>query len=126
MMKKSFFVGSVTITSYLVSFGLSAEMMTVQQVKDYYNGGLSEKLIATSYSQGVFDGMIAIEGARRNEGRGGDEFCGLFDRERNDNPIRHPAYQAEKLIGDWQDEGYSMDAPFADLAISYLTMEYGC
>ncbi|GHE22833.1 hypothetical protein [Halomonas urumqiensis] len=126
MLKSPLFKGPLTIIAILISFDSSAEMMTVQEVKDYYHGGMSEELIATSYSQGVFDGMIAMEGARRNEGKGGNEFCDLFEREQNDNPIRHPAYRTEQLIEDWQEGGYPMDAPFADLAISYLSGQYGC
>lgn len=118
--------GSLTLAAVFISLESKAEMMTVQEVKNYLSGDTSEKLIATSYSQGVFDGMIAMEGVRRKEGRGGDEFCGLFNGHQSDDSIRHPAYLTEELIQSWQDGGYPMDASFADLAISYLSGQYGC
>jgi hypothetical protein len=100
--------------------------MTVQQIKDFYNAGKFEETLATSYSQGVFDGLISIEGARRNEGKCGDELCGFFEIAENGGQIRHPSYRTEELVEKWELEGYPMDVPFTDLAISYMTKRYGC
>lgn len=114
------------IALLVASFSASAEMMTVQQIKDFYNGREIKEALATSYSQGVFDGLISIEGVRRSEGKGGDELCGFFDIAEKGGQIRHPGYRTEELIEKWEHNGYPMDVPFTDLAISYMSKRYGC
>lgn len=82
--------------------------------------------MGTSYSQGVFDGLISMEAARRHEGKGGDELCGIFEAYEQGESIRHPAYRTEELIEAWESHGRDMGAPFGDLALSYLSGQYGC
>ena len=104
-----------------------SEFMSIQEVRELYNRGEQGKIMGTSYSQGIFDGLIGMEQARRHEeARGRREFCGIFDSYDQGNPIRHPAYETEKLIEEWESHGRDMEAPFVDLALSYLSGRYGC
>lgn len=100
--------------------------MSVSQVKKLFAEGEQGKLVGTSYSQGVFDGLISMEAARRHEGEGEDEFCGIFEAYEQGEDIRHPAYSTEQLIEAWESHGRNMDASFGDLALNYLSGKYGC
>jgi len=118
--KKSIFLTSISI---VFSVKAQANEMSVMKVKEMLDNSREGETMAISYSQGVFDGLIAMEGARRNEGKGGDELCKLFE---GDESIRHPAYQTEMLIETWERRDRNMEAPFADLALNYLSGQYGC
>lgn len=65
----------------VLAFESSAEMMTVKQVEEYYEGGESEKLAGLSYSQGVFGGLIAFESTRRSEGKAVMSFADCLRRQ---------------------------------------------
>lgn len=112
--------------SFFISQGASAELMSVSDIKGFFAQGDQGRTIGVSYSQGVFDGLISMEGARRHEGRGGDEFCGLFDAYERGEQVRHPAYRTEELIDAWEQHGRDMEAAFGDLALSHLSGQYGC
>ncbi|MDZ7853492.1 MAG: hypothetical protein U5L98_12835 [Halomonas sp.] len=103
-----------------------SELMSIKKVQELFNKGREGEIMGTSYSQGVFDGLIGMEGTRRHEGKGGEEFCGIFDAYEQDEPVRHPAYKTEMLIEEWNSRGWDMEAPFIDLALSYLSGKHGC
>nr|WP_156889298.1 hypothetical protein [Halomonas sp. 1513] len=116
----------LALTTFFISQSATAELMSVKDVKDFFSQGDQGRTIGVSYSQGVFDGLISMEGARRHEGKDGEEFCGLFDAYERGEPVRHPAYRTEELIDAWEQHGRDMEAAFGDLALSYLSGQYGC
>lgn len=110
----------------IVAGSASAEVMTVRQVKELMQRGKLGELAATSYAQGVFDGMLAMEYLYRKETGKAREFCGIIDAHKSGTPIRHPAYRTKELLRVWEQLGRSMDAVFTDLALNYMSAQYGC
>ena len=116
---------AVTLATALCSSAYG-DILTVQQVKELMNKEQIGELAATSYAQGVFDGLITMEYLHRKETGEKKEFCGLIDAYDQGRPIEHPASHRKELIAAWQRQGLSMDVVFADLAINYLSGQYGC
>ncbi|HZH08938.1 MAG TPA: hypothetical protein VEZ24_01065 [Microvirga sp.] len=100
--------------------------MTINQVKELLGKGQLGELAATSYSQGVFDGLLAMEYLRRAETGEAREFCGIIDAERTGQPVNHPAFRTRELVLAWEKQGRSMAVGFPDLALNYLSAQYGC
>jgi hypothetical protein len=103
-----------------------AGAMTVRQIKGLLDKGQLGELAATSYSQGVFDGLLAMEYLRRVETGEAREFCRLIDAEKEGRPVPHPAFQTRELVAAWEKQGRSMAAGFPDLALNYLSGQHGC
>lgn len=105
-----------------------AEVMTVQQLRDMIaqKGDVGE-LAATSYFQGVVEGMMAMETMRRNGGIREKEFCKLLDGSPEDTAsILHPAYRAKEVIAAWERQGQPMNTVAPDVVLSFLSSQYGC
>jgi hypothetical protein len=109
-----------------LSSSANAEILTVQQVKELHDRDAVGKVAATSYSTGVFDGLLAMEALRRTERGEATEFCGVYDAHRRGQPIRHPAFRTRELIREWERQGRSMELPYHDLALNFLSATYGC
>ena len=108
-------IRALSLSSLLLvtTCGLShADVITVQQVKDLLEKGEIGELSATSYSQGVFDGLIAMEYLKRTETGEAKEFCILIDAAKAGHPVVR--------------QGRKMDAVFSDLALNFLSKNYGC
>lgn len=119
---------AVLITSpSLVAEPVRAQVMTVDQLSSMIAEGKLGELAATSYVQGVMDGMIAFEAMRRNGLARPKEFCVIFDKYGSGfGGTRHPAYQTKSMVAAWQREGQPMDTIAPDMALSFLSNQYGC
>jgi hypothetical protein len=121
-------LGAAILFSYLVLFAstptqVSAEVMTVQQLRDLIDKGMSGEALATSYFQGVVEGMFAMDSLRKKERGAKYDFCKIYG---NNKPIRHPAYETKRLVKLWESRGYSMSTLAPDMILMYLTRQYGC
>lgn len=103
-----------------------ADVMTVRQVRDLFAKGQLGELAATSYAQGVYDGLITMETLRRSETGEQREFCGLYAAYKSGRPVEHPAARTRELLDTWEKQGRSLDVVFGDLALNYLSAQYGC
>ena len=126
-MKRLLVIGAAlaTVSIAPVSTG-RAEVLTVGQVKALFAGDATAQAAGMAYSEGVFDGMLAMEALRRKETGEKHEFCKIFDAHDRGEPAPHPAYQTKALVDAWERRGLSMDTVFPDLALSYLSAQYGC
>ncbi len=111
----------------LVLASPASALMTVNQMKQIYDQQGVESPVGLAFSQGVFEGLVTLEAARRAEGQQSSEFCRLFDMiDRGETPDPHIATQSMWLIEKWEGQGRNMDAPFAELLLNYMSGTYGC
>lgn len=110
------FISFTAQTSY-------AEIMTVEQLRNMISKqGQVGEVAATSYFQGVVEGMMAMEAMRRNGLMRDKEFCKLFDAVNT----QHPAYRTKQVIAAWEREGKPMETIAPDMVLSFLSSQYGC
>jgi hypothetical protein len=103
-----------------------AQLMTIQQLKDLLQRGTLGELGATSYVQGVVDGMLAMETMRRNGSIRPREFCKLMDAIDAKQKIGHPSSETKQVVEAWERTGKPMDTIAVDVVLSYLSGRYGC
>jgi hypothetical protein len=101
-----------------------AELMTVNMLKEMLQKGSIGELAATTYVQGVVDGMLGMDSVLQKEGKMPPEFCGIHGPSSSGIPIQHPAYHTRPLVSSWERQGYPMDAPAVDMVLSYMTKQF--
>jgi hypothetical protein len=104
----------------------SGQLMSVKDLKDLIARGPDGELGATSYVQGVVDGMLGMDAVNQKEKKLPAEFCRFLESYKRGKPERHPAYRTKQLVTAWEKEGFSMNAPAVDMVLSFMTSQYGC
>lgn len=108
------------------SFGVRAEMMTVQDLKKFLAKGEAGELAATSYVNGVVDGMLGLDSLHQKERKTPKEFCRFYEAQKAGKPIRHPAYRTRELVNAWEKQGHPMNTLAVDFVLAFMTAQYGC
>lgn len=116
----------VALMALFLTDAASAEIMTVQQLKDLLGRGETGQLAVAAYFQGAVDGLLAMDSLDHAETGEPYEFCKIFEARKSGTPIEHPAYKAAELVRAWEREGYSMTVPAVDMVLSYLSSHYSC
>jgi hypothetical protein len=104
----------------------SGDLMTVAQVKVLLNSTEKDQAMAAAYMQGLVEGMLGLASAQAKEQKAPTEFCGFFALVKRGEKFQHPAYGINQTINAWERAGLPMQAPAADLVLSYLEGQFGC
>lgn len=111
---------------FVLSAASSAQVMTVQNLKELSEQGSEGERAAVAYVNGAVDGMVGLDFIFQKERNAKPEFCKFSEAKRSGNPIKHPAYRTKELIASWERAGYPMDTPAVDFVLAFLTAQYGC
>jgi hypothetical protein len=109
-----------------VNTPVTAEVMSVEQVKKMMSSGSGGEAAAVSYVTGVMDGMLAMEFLSRSQGNPPKEFCKIIDAHKAGRPVLHPGFRAKEMILSWEREGRPMKTIVPDVVLSFFDNQYGC
>lgn len=119
-------VASLIFGLCAMSLSAKADMMTVEQLKKLLAQGKPGEALATSYVQGVADGMLAMETMRRKSLLRSKEFCQFYEQQEAGHPLPHPAFYTRQIVERWEAAKRPMNTIAVDMVLSYLSGSYGC